>query len=123
MKAATVLVVEDDEDLRETIALALKSSGYVVREAANGRLALESIAERLPDAILLDMRMPVMSGWQFAEHFHHRHGYGTPLIVVSAGADVQQCSAQTQATDWLEKPFELDALIAKLQAHLAPERG
>ena len=115
MTGRTVLVVEDDDDLRETIALTLQLSGYQVREAANGRRALESIDEVLPDAILLDLRMPVMDAAQFLQHLKKRPGACPPVLVVSAAADVEKAAARLGARDWLEKPFGIDRLIEKVQ--------
>jgi CheY-like chemotaxis protein len=111
MTTRTVLVVEDDDDLRETIALTLQLNGYDVREAANGKLALASVEEQLPDVILLDMRMPVMNGWEFADRLHERHGHQVPIILISAAADVEACARKIRAEAWLEKPFGLDGLI------------
>ncbi|MBS1148714.1 MAG: response regulator, partial [Myxococcaceae bacterium] len=108
-------VVEDDEDLRETIVQALEMSGCQVREAANGRRALESIDEVLPDVILLDLRMPVMSGAQFIEQLRQRRSVQPPVILVSASSEVERSAAQLGAKAWLEKPFEIDALIEKVQ--------
>ena len=66
MTPASVLVVDDDDDIREVLELALVEQGYVVSQASNGRAALEVVSHEMPSLILLDMKMPVMSGWEFA---------------------------------------------------------
>src|SRR5207253_1368066 len=63
--ARTVMVVDDDDDLRETITARLVSRGFSVTQAANGQEALEQIDKQMPSLIILDMKMPVMDGWEF----------------------------------------------------------
>ena len=67
MRDVRVLIVDDEPDIRATVSAMLEIEGYDVSEAANGADALQVFEERAPDVILLDMRMPVMDGWQFAE--------------------------------------------------------
>ena len=62
-----VLIVEDDPDVREMLELVLQTSGYTTDTAANGQQALERVHERRPCLIVLDLMMPVMSGWEFRE--------------------------------------------------------
>ena len=69
---APVLVVEDDAALRELLAMILESEGIDVETAANGREALARMAERFPALVLLDMRMPVMDGWQLCKELVRR---------------------------------------------------
>ena len=71
--AKRVLVVEDDEALRDIVELALTDAGYRVVTAANGRAALDEVAREMPGLILLDMKMPVMNGWEFVSAFRARY--------------------------------------------------
>ena len=63
---APILVVDDDEDLQQLLRLVLEGQGYSVETASNGEEALACFERRRPGVILLDMRMPVMNGWEFA---------------------------------------------------------
>lgn len=106
-----ILVIDDDDDLREAIGLTLERCGYDLSFAANGREALALLEQRGADLILLDMRMPVMNGWQFAREFRSIHGYGTPIVVLTAAADARRCAEEIGAEGWMAKPFELAMLI------------
>lgn len=111
-RAHTILVVDDDRDLLELIDVVLQREGYLVATATSGRDALEAVAQAMPDLILLDLKMPVMDGWEFARTFHARYA-ATPPIVVFTAADVDQdCVAEIGAAGSLSKPFELDELLA-----------
>ena len=116
--APTVMVIEDDEDILSTLEMFLEIEGYHVQVAKNGREALEAIkaSGRLPALILLDMRMPVLDGWQFAAAFREQYGGASPLVVMSAAADTARRAQEIGASGWLSKPFELSALLDLLRA-------
>jgi CheY-like chemotaxis protein len=111
---ARVLVVEDDEGIRELIALALGDEGHQVDEALDGRSALEQIARQPPDLIILDMKMPGMDGWEFARAYRGRHGGRTPIVVLTAAIDAEARATEVGAEAFLAKPFDLDALIERV---------
>jgi CheY-like chemotaxis protein len=80
-----VLLVEDDPVMREMLQRRLEKEGWKVIEAENGRVALERMAERRPDLILLDLMMPEMDGFQFLDEIHKREDWRPiPIIVVTA---------------------------------------
>ncbi|MEE8286717.1 MAG: response regulator, partial [Gammaproteobacteria bacterium] len=80
-----VLVVEDEADTRELLRRTLERGGWLVTEADNGRVALESVAENRPELILLDLIMPEMDGFAFIEALHQREAWRSiPIVVVSA---------------------------------------
>ncbi len=80
-----VLLVEDDGDIRGLMRQALASAGWTISEAENGRVALERMAERRPDAIVLDLVMPEMDGFEFLAAFRAREAWrGVPVLVVTA---------------------------------------
>lgn len=83
---ATVLVVDDIEDMRSLAAINLRKEGFDVAEAANGAEALEYLRTHdLPDAILLDLRMPVMDGWEFLElQEQDERLSGVPVVLYSS---------------------------------------
>jgi CheY-like chemotaxis protein len=102
-----VLVVDDDEDLRESIRDILENEGYTVRSAANGEEALERLAESAPCLMLLDMMMPVMSGAEVLSELEQRNCLGAlPVVVVSA--HVTHCAGVREV---LRKPVLVDVLL------------
>jgi CheY-like chemotaxis protein len=81
----TVLVVEDDEDERQLVRATLEARGWTVREAANGRLALDAIRAELPDVILLDLMMPEMDGFELVAALQANAAWrDIPVVVVTA---------------------------------------
>lgn len=118
--AAHVLVVEDDPDLLALLEMVLADAGHRVRTAAHGAEALERVAEELPAVILLDMRMPVMNGWEFARELRARYGHVCPIVVLTAAENAEQRAAEIGAEGWLAKPFDIEDVLAAVARHLAP---
>jgi CheY-like chemotaxis protein len=107
--APVILVVDDELDIRELIAEALVLDGYRVRTAPNGKIAVRRARLNRPDLIVLDLMMPVMSGWEFMEAQQEDRGLASiPVIVVSAALDAQAESAAM----FLRKPFDIDTLLS-----------
>jgi CheY-like chemotaxis protein len=109
-----ILVVDDDEALRRLLFGALADEGYAVMEASDGAVALARVHEAAPGLILLDMRMPVMDGWEFARRYRALPGPHAPIVCVTAaanGAAVEVRGAQIGAVASLSKPFDLDDLL------------
>lgn len=110
-----ILVVDDDTAIREALTAVLEDEGYTVRCAVNGREALQLLrAAAVPPAvILLDLMMPVMSGWEFRAVQQQDAALAPiPVLVLSADRDVQSKSASLQAQAFLPKPVNLDSLLA-----------
>lgn len=106
-----VLVVDDDQDVREVICEVLERAGIRVASAEDGARALESVRSELPDLILLDLRMPIMSGAQFLPRLRALdHGGEVPVVVMSAFADLKE-SAGLDSQACLKKPFSLAELF------------
>ena len=116
-----VLVVDDDESIRAVVELALSDGGYEVAEAADGAAALTLIDKTAPDLILLDMQMPTMDGWAFAQVYHQRPGPHAPVIVLTAALDAAARAAEIQAEGYLGKPFELADLYACVKQYVSEE--
>jgi two-component system chemotaxis response regulator CheY len=106
-----ILVVDDDEGIREFVQTVLSDEGYEVRTAWHGAAALELLEQVSPSVILLDMRMPVMDGWEFARQYRERPGPHAPIIVVTAARDADDRAAQIAADGVLPKPFRLHQLL------------
>ncbi len=115
----SILVVEDDLDLLGLVELLLQDAGYRVRTASNGLLALERAAEELPALVLLDMRMPIMNGWEFAREFRARHGRACPIVVVTAAENAQLRAREIEAEGWLAKPFDIDDVLRMVSRFVA----
>ncbi len=114
----TVLVVEDDETILFTVKEFLESEGYTVQTALNGFEALELLKKsEIPNVILLDMKMPIMNGWQFAIEFLDKHDHSAPIVVMTAAADAEQRAKDIGAIGWIEKPFDLNDLLKKVRMH------
>jgi len=111
MAAEHVLVVEDQQDIRDLVAFILESAGYRVSTANNGALALEHVARETIDVVLLDMRMPVMDGWAFAQAYRQLAGPHAPIVVLTAAQDAATRAGQIHADAYLGKPFEIDDLL------------
>ncbi len=110
-----VLVVDDDPDILQTLALCLSTEGYRVLTASNGQEALELLEQNKPHALLLDLMMPVMDGWQFVAELDARGWRRSPLLILSADRAVQGHASKLRADAYLAKPFDLDDLLGKVQ--------
>lgn len=117
----TILVVEDDTDLREVVVFTLKRDDRRIIEAEDGREALDHIvAHGVPDLILLDMNMPRMNGWEFARELRDRELWIAPVIVLTAAHDAQRSASEIGAAGFLGKPFDVRTLMATVDRYLGP---
>jgi two-component system response regulator MprA len=110
-----VLIVEDDPDVLLILRVNLEGSGFDTTLAADGDTALRRIDTDKPDAVLLDLMLPIVDGWEVLADLTSREG-GPPVIVCSARRsdhDVER-ARQLGAADFLPKPFDLDRLLASL---------
>lgn len=117
--AKTILVVEDDPDIRETVALVLEEAGFVVETAPHGAAALTRLREgSAPSLILLDLMMPVMNARQFLEErARDARLEAIPVLLLTAAGEARSFDLGVRAV--LRKPFSLDALLELVQAHCA----
>src|SRR5688572_1391444 len=95
-----ILVIEDEPDIRAFIREALRDEGYVVTTAPNGRVALDEIAQWCPDVIVMDLQMPVMTGWQVGTHLLHQ-GSTIPIVCMTAALDARTEAAKFGACAYL----------------------
>ena len=110
-----VLVVDDDDAIRDTVAEVLASEGYLVLTAANGAEALNLVEAQRPDLVLLDMRMPVLDGWGFVAGLNER-GIRLKVLVLTATQDARRWAGEIGADGWIAKPFDLDELLSAVEA-------
>jgi len=118
MNSSVILIVEDDVEIASIITAYLQKAGYTVSHAENGALALAICATSSPDLIILDVRMPVMDGWQVLAEVR-RQG-SIPVIMLTANDDdVDKLSAlRIGADDYVVKPFNPAEVVARVQAVL-----
>jgi CheY-like chemotaxis protein len=111
---ASVLVIDDDQDLRTVIQDVLEDQGFAVVTAANGREALDLLlrGETEPALILLDLAMPVMDGWAFrTEQLKVPQLAQIPVVLFSGDLDVDQAALSLNAAATMTKPLRLDGLV------------
>jgi len=107
-----VLVVDDDPDIRELLVSVLRDDGYEAASARNGKDALDLLETFDADVVVLDLMMPVMDGWTFADRMRER--WEIPIVVLSAATDLSRHAKRLSATDVVPKPFDLDTLLPRI---------
>jgi two-component system, chemotaxis family, chemotaxis protein CheY len=107
-----ILVVEDEPAIREAVADTLEYEGYHVEMAADGLQALAKVRATRPDAIVLDLMMPIMDGWTFLQHLRQEPSCAaTPVLVISAFRNLEETAPSLPVQGWLAKPFDLNVLL------------
>ena len=98
----------------------LEFEGYTVVRAGNGAEGLAAIERAHPALVLLDMRMPVLNGWDFARLLRER-GIQVPVLVMTAAQNARRWAEEIGAAGYVAKPFHVDDLLAAVAAHLPPD--
>ena len=107
-----VLIVDDDERLRQYVRANLELEGYRVREAASADAGLAALDEQAPDLILLDVMMPQVDGWEMLRRVRARHGVDSiPVIMFSGKVEAAEESEAQGAQGFIGKPFDPQHLI------------
>ena len=115
-----VLIIDDEADIRDSLAEILVMEGYEVVTAENGREALAIAAEVRPSLILLDLLMPEMDGWAFRAHQRRDPELATIPVVIMSAVDNIRREASALGADYLVKPIVLAALINAVERHSRP---
>lgn len=114
-----ILVVDDDDSLRNLIADVLRDEGYRLLAARDGQEALDLIAIERPALILLDWMMPRLGGAEFAAALRQHHPLlGVPIVVMTAGGVAHERAASIGAAGSINKPFEIGVLLDQVSRHL-----
>ena len=114
----TCLVVDDSKFVRTVARKILEELQFVVTEAADGKAAVDACLKTMPDAILLDWNMPIMSGIEFLRELRALHGGGEPVVVFCTTENdmkhIQEAMA-SGANEYIMKPFDADIIENKFQ--------
>jgi DNA-binding NtrC family response regulator len=118
---ASIVLIDDDDDMRETMADLLSIEGHEVRTARNGVEGLQALDDRFPQLVVTDIEMPVLDGRamvfrMFVENLGREN---VPVIVSSGAADLEEIAKALGTPYYLAKPFSLDALTATVDRALA----
>ncbi len=120
----TVLVVEDDSAIRQTVVEILEFEGYQVVQARDGTEALELITRQKPSLVLLDLTLPILSGHELMAELERAHlRAGMPIIVLTADSRARQKAQDLHADGFLEKPFSLAALLDTIERLIGVENS
>lgn len=122
MSQTKILVVDDEADLVETIQFALELEGYNVLVASNGEEGLNMARQEKPDLILLDLMLPKLDGYKVCRllKFDERYKY-IPILMLTAKTQEKDkiLGKETGANEYINKPFDMDELMAKIKSYLS----
>jgi two-component system, chemotaxis family, chemotaxis protein CheY len=120
MMSRTILIIEDDRDIRESLAEILEAEGYATARATNGQEGLDYLRSAAkPNLILLDLMMPVKDGYDFAnELVRDPRISDIPVIVMSADGSVLKKGTIAKADEWVRKPIDLEEFLEAIQRHI-----
>jgi CheY-like chemotaxis protein len=113
-----VLVIDDDDDLCDTIREVLRDDGYAVASVPHGAAALEMVRVHEPELILLDLRMPIMDGWSFVQQYRRVAHPPAAIVLMSGAAGLPAIASQLGADGHLTKPFDIADLQRAVTARL-----
>jgi DNA-binding NtrC family response regulator len=111
-----ILVVDDEEIIRESLSYVLKKEGYVVEEAANGKEAYSKIKEDTFDLVISDLEMPIMKGTELLEEIKKLNIKTSVIVITAFGSlDTAIKALRSGASDYILKPVEFDELLVKIK--------
>jgi two-component system response regulator MtrA len=115
-----ILIVEDDDALRETLEIGLRSNGFDVCQAATGLEAIPVFEKNKPDLILLDLMLPGKNGIEICREI--RQTSGVPIIMLTARTDDNDMirGLEAGADDYVTKPYKIEVLVSRIKARLRP---
>lgn len=117
-----IVVVDDDESIRSIVVELLSDEGHRVAGYSNALEALEHVRVNPADLVILDMRMPVMNGWEFAKAIRDE-GRDIPILVMTAAQDARAWAEEIRAVGYIAKPFEIDRLVREVARLLGSDGG
>jgi DNA-binding response OmpR family regulator len=111
-----VLVADDDADIRDLLQQVLESAGFEVVAVGNGREALELARRRSPDALILDLVLPGLTGWEVAARLAREAGNAPPVVILSAAPPHLFSLPEGTVARFMRKPFDPTELVAVVRA-------
>lgn len=111
-----ILVVDDDPEILAMLRDFLEGEGLAVRTAVNGAEALDMLDAVSPSLVLLDMRMPILDGWGFAEQLGERRA-SYPIVVMTAAESARRWADEIGANGYIAKPFDVNELLQVIERH------
>ncbi len=115
----SILVVDDDPEIRSLLETVLREEGYSVRSAANGLEAIHAVEDSVPDLVVMDLMMPLMDGAETARELWSRYGRRVPIVVLTASEVDSSLVRELPANRWMAKPFDLSILLGVVAEHAA----
>jgi CheY-like chemotaxis protein len=115
-----ILVIEDHDDTRQMMATLIGHYGFDVATAGNGRQGLEQLQQLRPRLVLLDLMMPVMTGWEFREaqlSLQDRQLAAVPVVLLTAAPGADQIAKQLGINDIIRKPIDIDHVVTIVHKH------
>lgn len=114
-----ILVVDDEKDIVEIVCEILQEAGFETEEAYDGQQALEAIALKRPDGVVLDIKMPVIDGLEVVRRLRQNpQHYSMPVVVLTATQVIEEMKEKFEklrVSSWLSKPFEPEVLVAAVR--------
>lgn len=123
---AKILIAEDERDIRDLITFTLRFAGHEVIATANGEEALQTALQEIPDMVILDVRMPRMSGYEACEQIKANEStQHIPVVFLSAKGQENEVQAglKVGATEYILKPFSPDQLSERIRVILEENRA
>ncbi len=118
MSTSTILIVDDEPQIRRVMRTTLSSNGYAVLEAKNGEEALEMIRKERPELVLLDVNMPGMSGLEVCREIRDQSDIAIIMLTVRNTEHDKVMALDAGADDYVVKPFSIEELLARIRAAL-----
>jgi DNA-binding NtrC family response regulator len=115
-RSKTIVLVDDDEDLRFTVALSLRDAGFTVDEYETADAALPAVTANPPAAIFLDYRIDGMSAPAFVQALRARALGDVPVVLLTGSQNIGDLAREMQVFDALPKPFDLDDLLKRARS-------
>ena len=118
MIASTILIVDDEPQIRRVMRTTLSSNGYSVIEASSGEEALEMMRKERPELVLLDVNMPGMSGLEVCREIRDQSEIAIIMLTVRNSEHDKVLALDAGADDYVVKPFSIEELLARIRAAL-----
>lgn len=110
-----LLIADDDDDSRMMLAFLLEDEGWQVAEARNGKEAVEKVLQQQPDVLILDNRMPELTGAEVYQRIREK-GSNIPVVLITAFSDLEELASSLGVRYYLRKPLDFPEVLAKIES-------